>query len=178
MASRSKKKNRLLEDHAAAEFLRKEQPKMETDKARLQQLDAEIKRMQAGDFSSSMARRQERFQQKKLVTDQILKSFARNGITVEDLDTAYTKGREEGFRQAAEGIVKCCYAGIVLALHDEFGFGETRCYRALKAVDERIIYALNHSEMVEEVLEKTGLRLDLDDPLERVQLREDGRRQE
>jgi hypothetical protein len=83
--------------------------------------------------------------------------------------TGPVEGRQEGFRQAAEPIIKCCYAGIILALHDEFGFGENRAFRAIKAVDEKIIWALNHSELCDEVLAKTGLELLLDEPFERVQ---------
>ena len=86
-----------------------------------------------------------------------------------EIYNAREEGRQEGFRQAAEPIIKCCYAGIILALHDEFGFGENRAFRAIKAVDEKIIWALNHSELCDEVLAKTGLELLLDEPFERVQ---------
>lgn len=99
---------------------------------------------------------------------QKIAGLIQNGITPEDLRQEYRKGQEDGFRQAGQVITKCCYAGIVLALHEEFGFGEDRCFRAIKKVDEKVIYALNHSELVDEVLEKTGLRLELDEPFERV----------
>ena len=92
-----------------------------------------------------------------------------NGITPKDLEEEFQRGRETGFREAAEPIIKSCYAGICIALHDEFGFGESRCFRAIKAVDEKIVWALNHQELVEETLEKTGLTLQLDEPFERVQ---------
>ena len=39
-------------------------------------------------------------------------------------------------------------------------------------MDEQIIWALNHSELCDEVLEKTGLQLDLDEPFERVTKKE------
>ena len=103
---------------------------------------------------------------------QKIAGLIQNGITPRDLEDEFEKGREEGFKQAAEPIIKCCYAGIILALHDEFGFGENRCFRAIKAVDEKIIWALHHSELADEVLEKTGLELDLDEPFSRVKKRE------
>lgn len=164
MGSRGKKK-RELREHTAHEALKQ----LQMVKAQMDQIDAEIKRVRSGDFTGSRQLRNEAFRRKKSVTDQVIKILERGGITSQDLDDAWARGREEGFRQAGENIVKCCYAGIILALHDEFGFGEHRCFRALKAVDERTIYALNHYEMVDEVLQKTGLKLELDDPLERVQ---------
>lgn len=168
MGSRAKKKS-ALRQHAIIEDIKRLQPAAELERARMEQAEAELKRSQSGGITGMLSRREEAFRRKKTVTDQVMKIIEQNGITAKDLDEAWTRGREEGFRMAAENIVKCCYAGIVLALHDEFGFGESRCFRALKAVDERTIYALNHYEMVDEVLEKTGLKLELDDPLERVQ---------
>ncbi len=167
VGSRAKKK-RELAAHAAHESLRRLQPEVEMSKARMEQLDAEMKQMQSGGYSVMKAQRDEAFRRKKAVTDQVMKIIERKGITSRDLDEAWAKGREEGLHLAGENIVKCCYAGIILALHDEFGFGENRCYRAIKAVDEKTLYVLNHAELVDEVLEKTGLRLELDDPLERV----------
>lgn len=168
MGSRAKKKA-ALRDHAAIEDIKRLQPAAELERARMEKAEAELKRSQSGGFTGMLSRREEAFRRKKTVTDQVMKIIEQNGITAKDLDDAWARGLEEGFRQAGETIVKCCYAGIILALHDEFGFGESRCYRAIKAVDERTIYALNHSELVDEVLEKTGLKLELDDPLERVQ---------
>lgn len=95
--------------------------------------------------------------------------LVQNGITPKDLEEEFQRGREIGFKEEAEPIIKSCYAGICIALHDEFGFGENRCFRAIKAVDEKIIWALNHQELVEETLKKTGLTLQLDEPFERVQ---------
>ena len=100
---------------------------------------------------------------------QRMAGLIQNGITPNDLEKEFQRGREIGFKEAAEPIIKSCYAGICIALHDEFGFGENRCYRAIKAVDEKIVWALNHQELVEETLEKTGLTLQLDEPFERVQ---------
>ena len=119
-------------------------------------------------FSGMMAMSEEEFHRRLAAHEQVRKIIEHNGITAKDLDDAREEGRQEGFKQAAEPIIKCCYAGIILALHDEFGFGESRCFRAIKAVDEKIIWALNHSELCDEVLEKTGLELQLDEPFDRV----------
>lgn len=96
-----------------------------------------------------------------------------NGITPDDVRNEYERGRQEGFSQAGVAITKSCYAGIILALKEEFGFDEDQCFRAISAVDKKIIWAISHVELADQVLKETGLRLDLDDPMERV-IREEG----
>lgn len=96
----------------------------------------------------------------------------RNGITPEDLRREFETGRRIGFEEAGVPIVKSCYAGICLALQEEFGFGQDECFRAVKAVDEKVTWALGHQELVAEVLEKTGIELRLDEALERVEKKE------
>ena len=102
--------------------------------------------------------------------EQRIAGLVQNGITPEDLKNEYARGVEDGEKEAGLTIVKACYAGICIALHDEFGFGSKRCYKAIRAVDEKVQYALTHYELVDEVLKKTGLILELDEPFERVQM--------
>ena len=141
-------------------------------KDEIKRMEREIQKMQSGGYLGMMERDREQFQRRMEVHDQVRKIIEHNGITARDLDEAREAGRQEGFKQAAEPIIKCCYAGIILALHDEFGFGENRAFRAIKAVDEKIIWALNHSELCDEVLDKVGLELCLDEPFDRVQKKE------
>ena len=64
-------------------------------------------------------------------------------------------------------IIKCCHAGIILVLHDNFGFTDEQCFEAVSAVDNKTIWALNHLELAEEVLDKTGIEI-VDDAFDRV----------
>lgn len=101
--------------------------------------------------------------------NEIMKSMIRkSGILEEELIKAQERGFREGFHQAGQEIVRCCYAGICIALHDEFGFGSERCYRAVKACDEKIKYALHHSELADELIKKAGLKIDWNEPFDRV----------
>jgi hypothetical protein len=112
--------------------------------------------------------------ERQRVTRQLeaVRRIERNGITMAEMEEEFQRGRETGFKEAAEPILKSCYAGICLALHEEFGFGMKRCFRTIAKVDEKIKYALNHQELVDEVLEKTGLKIEMDDPFCRVQERD------
>lgn len=173
MANRAERR-RMLRQQEAISKLKKGMTKAEAamfngmSKKDIDDMASIIENTNAGGFTGMMRKEQEKFRRTVEAHERVRKIIEHNGITAQDLDDAREEGRQEGFKQAAEPIIKCCYAGIILALHDEFGFGENRCYRAIKAVDEKIIWALNHSELCDEVLEKTGLRLDLDEPFSRV----------
>lgn len=101
-----------------------------------------------------------------------IEGLIQNGITVQDLNTEFERGREYGFKEATLRIIKCSYAGIILALQESFGFDENQCFRAVQAVDNKTIWALNYAELADEVLEKTGIELNLDEPFNRILQRE------
>ena len=173
MANRAERRRMQRQQQAAArasQGLTKAQTTMANgmSKEEIDRMARAMENANAGGFAGTMRREQEKFRRKVEVQEQLRKIIEHNGISAQDLDDAWEAGRQHGFKQAAEPIIKCCYAGVILALHDEFGFGENRCFRAIKAVDEKIIWALNHSELCDEVMEKTGLQLDLDEPFSRV----------
>ena len=110
---------------------------------------------------------------KALIADytqsQLLAGLAKNGITLQDMEKEYHRGYQDGLHAASLPMIKTCYAAICLALHDEFGFGEDECFRALTHVDERLLWTLENQELVDEVLEKTGLTIQFDEVFDRVQ---------
>lgn len=107
---------------------------------------------------------------RNMQANEIMKSMiGKSGFLEEELQKAREQGFKEGFNRAGMDIIRCCYAGICIALHDEFGFGAERCYRAVKACDEKIKWALHHSELTEELIRKSGLKIDWNEPFERVQ---------
>lgn len=79
---------------------------------------------------------------------------------------------EEGYREGqihgGQDLIKQVYAGVALALHEEFGFGKERVYRALSALEEHIKFALNHRELCDELMDQYGIEVDVDDMFERV----------
>lgn len=91
-----------------------------------------------------------------------------NGITPEDVRKEYDRGLKEGFSLATQNMVKSCYAAVILGLKKEFGFDDEQCYQALMAVDHKMMYAIEHFELSDQVLQETGLELMLDDPISRV----------
>lgn len=161
MSSRGKKKKEQATERETSDVYAEEH--------HVQRQIQMMNRTLRGGFSGMQEAKRELFQEKNNARQLIVHALEKNGLTLDDLSREYERGREEGFRQASMPIIQCCYAGICIALHDEFGFGTERCYRALKAVDKQILWTLHHSEQAEELLKKTGLVIDFDDPFERIQ---------
>lgn len=95
--------------------------------------------------------------------------LVQQGISPDDLKREYDRGWHDAFVAAGVPIVKACYAGICIALHERFGFGSKRLYETLQIVDEKIMFALNDQELVDEVLEKTGLQINFLEPFDRIE---------
>ena len=100
---------------------------------------------------------------------EITKQLIQNGITVKDLEENYAIGFTAGFRQAGEPVVKGCFAAICLALHEAHGFGAKRCYDILRRVDQHLLTTLSSDEAIEDVYKQIGLKLDFNEPFDRVQ---------
>lgn len=81
----------------------------------------------------------------------------------------FEEGRKFGFRQAGWPIIKSCLAAACVTLQEAYGMEEDEIVRGLTMLHEKITWALTNKELEDEALEKTGIRLQLDDPLEAVQ---------
>lgn len=74
-------------------------------------------------------------------------------------EEAYQMGRADGWHDALTFAMKTCYAASVLALHDLHGFGMKRNTRFLRAMDEYVTTALTSEEIIDEALEKAGVKI-------------------
>lgn len=94
---------------------------------------------------------------RRMADNEAFKRINRNGITIEDLRNAETQGRNDGFAMGVEETMKSCYAAICLALNELHGFDSGACKGVLRAVDERVVYALNSQELLDEVKDRLDL---------------------
>ena len=93
--------------------------------------------------------------------------LVRNGITQKDLDECYDKGHEEGYKQGTDKTLRTVYAGVVLQLLEN-GYTNDDAIRFLRDLDNRLITSIDAGEDVEEVFDKTGIRLMLKEDFDRV----------
>jgi len=118
----------------------------------------------------AMRRKQVREQMHEWVrmgkTDQ-MQRLTQNGITQKDLDECYDKGHAEGFKSGTDKTLRTVYAGIVLEMLDA-GNSRDEALSFLKNVDNRLITSIDAGEDIEEVFEKTGVKLMLKEDFDRV----------
>lgn len=104
-----------------------------------------------------------------LTKQERIERVCQDGITIDDLKRNYDDGFMAGYKLAGEDTIKACYAALCLALHEIHGFGEKRCYRVLCAADNALCYRLTGDELIQDVFNKIGLRINFNDPFERIQ---------
>ena len=105
----------------------------------------------------------------KLTREQRMDALVKNGITPKDLEKNFVDGYEIGYKNGCESSIKTIYAAICLALNDKkYGFGRKRCADVLRAVDNHVTYSITSADAANEVWERMKLRLEFDDPIERI----------
>ena len=98
-----------------------------------------------------------------------MQRLTQNGITQKDLDECYDKGHKDGFKTGTDKTLRTVYAGVVLQLLDE-GNTEDEAISFLKSLDERLIRSIDAGEDIEEVFQKTGVRLMLKEDFDRIEV--------
>ena len=98
-----------------------------------------------------------------LTREQRMQNLVKNGITLKDLEKAYEDGLRDGLMESGLPLIRSFYAALCLALQELHGFGPKRCYDVLTRTDQHITDSLCSAEMVEEVLDRLGLEIDIHD---------------
>ena len=122
-------------------------------------------------LNRQMRRQQERQTMKEWVRSPErvrMTKLAQNGITSEYADSEYQRGIKDGFRQGANRALKVVYAACVMELLDA-GNSKEEALSFLKAVDNRALVSIDEKEDIEEVFNRTGVRLELKEDFDRVQ---------
>lgn len=84
------------------------------------------------------------------------------------LGKTIAKCEEQARNQAVEYTFRCIYAAVLLAAHEEYGFGRTRAWRLIKRVDEIVCTALDSEEVIREVWERMGLEINFREGIDRI----------
>lgn len=98
-----------------------------------------------------------------------VKALLKNGITPDDMQKSFEEGYRAGWTAGANNMLKTSYAAFILALREHFRFWRKRCKRVLQTADHTVMTSLGHEELVEQVWEDIGLRLNFDEPFDRIE---------
>lgn len=112
----------------------------------------------------------------RMSQDQKTIELYRNGITEADLMDAYKRGYREAQEKLNSKTQELVFAGICMALNQNFGFGRKRCLRVIDSAYTHVLTTIDTNEKIQEVWDTMGLMLQLDDPLEPILLLEPKRR--
>lgn len=93
--------------------------------------------------------------------------LTQQGISQKDLDKSYDDGHEAGFKAGTDKTLRTVYAGVVLELLDS-GNSKEEAIGFLRNLDNRLITSISAGEDIEEVFDRTGVRLMLKEDFERV----------
>ena len=105
---------------------------------------------------------------RNLTKQEKIDALLKNGITPQDLEKAWNDGVAAANRAMGDFYIRTCYAAAALAAHREFGFGAARVRKLLAAIDRIVLEEFTSDEAIDGVFAEIGLRLDFDDPFERV----------
>lgn len=94
---------------------------------------------------------------RRMADNEAFQRINRNGITLEDLKWAEDQGRKDGFAMGTEETMKTVYAAVCLALHEQHGFDADQCRDVLRATDEKVVYAINSNELLNELKDTLDL---------------------
>lgn len=94
-------------------------------------------------------------------------SFYRNGITEKDVEAAYKKGAEEGRTFAENFCFHTIYAAFLIVMINH-GMTPDDAANRLIEIDKQTVLCVEDEELTEEAYRKTGIKLEWDNPLERI----------
>lgn len=95
--------------------------------------------------------------------------FFRNGITDKDVQKAYQDGIKEGQKFAEDFAFHTIYAAFLITMIDNHGMDQEEAVNLLVEMDHQVVLCVEDRELVDEAYERTGVELNWDDAIERIE---------
>ena len=95
--------------------------------------------------------------------------FFRNGITEKDVQKAYEEGLKEGRKFAEDFAFHTIYAAFLITMIDKHGMDADEAVDLLIEMDHQVVVCVEDTDLVEEAYEKTGVELQWDDAVGRIE---------
>lgn len=99
-----------------------------------------------------------------MTSEDKIKAFYKNGITLDDLNKAADDGYKQGWKAACDYCMRVCYASSVRALHELEGYGAKRNTRFLRMMDNFVINTMTSDEAIDAALREAGVKIDFREP--------------
>lgn len=99
-----------------------------------------------------------------MTSEDKIKAFYKNGITLDDLNKAADDGYKQGWKAACEFCMRVCYASSVRALSELEGYGTKRNTRFLRTMDGYVVNTMTSDEAIEAALEEAGVHINFREP--------------
>lgn len=96
-------------------------------------------------------------------------AFFRNGITLEDMKQEYYRGAQDGRKFAEDYAFHTIYAAFLITMIDHHGMDQEEAVDLLIEIDHQTVLCVEDEELVKEAYEKTGIELNWDDAIERIE---------
>ena len=93
----------------------------------------------------------------------------RNGITFKDVENEKRAAFAEGKKMAEEFVFHTVYAAILITMVEKHEWSPDDAADLLREIDKQVVLCVEDRELANEAYEKTGLQLDWEDPIERIQ---------
>lgn len=100
--------------------------------------------------------------------EQLRAQYYRNGITEKDVQKAYEQGTQEGRKFAEDFAFHTIYAAFLITMIDKHGMDADEAVDLLIEIDKQTVLCVEDTDLVDEAYEKTGVKLNWEDAVERI----------
>ena len=77
--------------------------------------------------------------------------------------------RDEAVLMATGPILESVYAAAIILLTDEYGFDHDQCLSFLEKLEDKTLYCIEHADIIDEALEKTGIKIHFNEGIDRIE---------
>ena len=81
------------------------------------------------------------------------------------------RDRDEAVLMASGPVLESIYAAAIILLTEDYGFTHEQCVEFLQKIEDKTLYCIEHSDILDEAFEKTGIKIHFGEGLDRIEER-------
>lgn len=79
------------------------------------------------------------------------------------------RNRDEAVLMATGPVLESVYAAAIILLTDEYGFDHDQCVSFLEKLEDKTLYCIEHTDILDEAFEKTGIKIHFSEGIDRIE---------